>query len=64
MTTARTKTIQAAIADVRGVKDLMVEPQIEIPQLLINLKAAERALKYHHHEPDFKDVECSPVPGN
>lgn len=29
--------IKAAIADVRGVKDLMVEPQIEIPQLRINL---------------------------
>lgn len=29
--------IKAAIADVRGVKDLMVEPQTEIPQLRINL---------------------------
>jgi len=29
--------IKAAIADVRGVKDLMVEPQVEIPQLRINL---------------------------
>ena len=30
--------MKAAIADVRGVKDLMVEPQVEIPQLQIRLK--------------------------
>jgi len=34
---AKADEIKAAIADVRGVKDLMVEPQIEIPQLRINL---------------------------
>lgn len=34
---AKAGEIKAAIADVRGVKDLMVEPQIEIPQLRINL---------------------------
>jgi CzcA family heavy metal efflux pump len=32
------ETMKAAIADVRGVKDLMVEPQVEIPQLQIRLK--------------------------
>ena len=30
--------MKAAIADVSGVKDLMVEPQVEIPQLQIRLK--------------------------
>ncbi len=34
---AKADEIKAAIADVRGVKDLMVEAQIEIPQLRINL---------------------------
>jgi CzcA family heavy metal efflux pump len=34
---AKADDIKASIADVRGVKDLMVEPQIEIPQLRINL---------------------------
>jgi HME family heavy-metal exporter len=34
---AKADEIKTAIADVRGVKDLMVEPQIEIPQLRINL---------------------------
>jgi CzcA family heavy metal efflux pump len=34
---AKADEIKAAIVDVRGVKDLMVEPQIEIPQLRINL---------------------------
>jgi len=32
------ETMKAAIADVRGVKDLMVEQQVEIPQLQIRLK--------------------------
>jgi len=32
------ETMKAAIADVSGVKDLMVEPQVEIPQLQIRLK--------------------------
>ncbi|MHB8898951.1 MAG: efflux RND transporter permease subunit [Thermoguttaceae bacterium] len=34
---AKAGQIKAAISDVRGVADLMVEPQIEIPQLRINL---------------------------
>jgi len=34
---AKADEIKAAIDDVPGVKDLMVEPQIEIPQLRINL---------------------------
>jgi len=33
----KAKEIEAAIKDVRGVKDLMVEQQIEIPQLRVNL---------------------------
>ena len=33
----RPQEMKAAIADVPGVKDLMVEQQIEIPQLQINL---------------------------
>jgi len=34
---AKADEIKAAIAGVRGVRDLMVEPQIEIPQLRVNL---------------------------
>jgi len=27
-------------------------------------KAAERAMRHHHHEPDLKDTEPAPVQGN
>ena len=37
--------MKAAIADVRGVKDLMVEQQVEIPQLQIRLRR-ERLMQY------------------
>lgn len=41
---AKAEEIKAAIGDVRGVKDLMVEPQVEIPQLRINLDRNALAL--------------------
>ncbi len=47
--------IKAAIQDVRGVRDLMVEPQIEIPQLRIEADRKARA-EYGLNSADINDL--------
>jgi len=52
---AKAREIEAAIRDVRGVRDLMVEPQIEIPQLRIDLDRKALA-SYGLNSDDVNDL--------